>query len=168
MQQNEARQLISNAKFSTEPQLWLDLGCGSGTFTLALAELLPAGSRVIGMDKNKQQLPAAASNGNKIEFVQTDFSNELNLPQKIDGVLMANALHYIQHKDEMLARLKKLMPIFNLILIEYDTDRANPWVPYPIRFIELENFFEGASIVKLGERQSIYNRNKMYAAQVSF
>ena len=62
MTHQEAVNLISNLTIENTPQTWLDLGCGSGTFTLALATLLPNGSKVIGVDNQFQRLPKTAKN----------------------------------------------------------------------------------------------------------
>lgn len=48
----EAKHMFEPATFNLLPQTWLGLGCGSGIFTSASAELLPIGSRVIGIDQS--------------------------------------------------------------------------------------------------------------------
>ena len=55
-------------------------------------------------------------------------------------------------------------------LPEYDTERANRWVPYPIGRERLAAVFGAAgytSIRMLGSRQSIYRRAPLYAAAVA-
>ena len=53
----EAAGLIkSNSISQTEPEVWAELGCGSGTFTNALASILIFGSIIYAVDKNKSQL----------------------------------------------------------------------------------------------------------------
>ena len=39
-----------------EPGTWADLGAGAGAFTLALAELLPAGSAIYAIDRDRGSL----------------------------------------------------------------------------------------------------------------
>ena len=56
------------------------------------------------------------------------------------------------------------------IIVEYDTKKANPWVPYPIHFEHLQQLFwqEGyKQVVKRSERRSRYNAANMYCATVS-
>ena len=56
-----------------------------------------------------------------------------------------------------------------MIIIEYDTVRQNRWVPYPISFENLVQTFSAAgfsSIKKIGERNSVYRSEKMYAAVI--
>jgi hypothetical protein len=53
--------------------------------------------------------------------------------------------------------------------VEYDTDKSNPWVPYPISFATLERMFGDAgyaSVQLLGTRPSIYKRAPLYAVQI--
>ncbi len=140
---SDAKEMIASAKFTPESQTWLDLGCGSGTFTLALAALLPKGSKVIGVDKSVQKLPEQSSNGNSIEFIQQNISEVLNFNEEISGVLMANSLHYIKNQSEFIQQLKNLMPnSFNLIMVEYDSDIPNQWVPFPVFVTRLHKLFK--------------------------
>ena len=160
--------MLQAASFGPSPQLWLDLGCGSGVFTSALAELLPSGSQVIGIDKSFQYLPKSSANGVRISFVQADFSYAFKM-ERFDGVMMANSLHYMSEQENMIDRLALLMgSLPQFLIVEYDSDAANPWVPYPIKYAQLEylSLNKGWRITKLGERQSIYGAKKMYAAQI--
>lgn len=63
----DAIKLIEKGITGDELQLWADLGCGSGTFTRALASLLPVGSKVLAVDKERQDLP---------NFIQADLIND--------------------------------------------------------------------------------------------
>jgi hypothetical protein len=56
------------------------------------------------------------------------------------------------------------------ILIEYDTDKGNQWVPFPFSFARVRSLFGDAGfskIEKIGERQSLYRRDSIYAALIS-
>lgn len=171
MQISEAIALITEAELrSDNPAIWADLGCGSGVFTKALGHLLPAHSHIYAIDKQKQNLDQYLSNKVTIEFIQADFVSErLNLPL-LDGVLMANALHYVKDKKKFLERLQthfKASPSF--IIIEYDTMHSNPWVPYPLDEIHLIELFSQLGyehITKLGERPSRYGQGNMYASYI--
>jgi precorrin-6B methylase 2 len=66
MTPDDARALIAATPFAPGPQTWADLGCGAGAFTLALASLLPAGSTIHAMDRDRAalaQLPATRRSG---------------------------------------------------------------------------------------------------------
>lgn len=55
MKRQEAVNLIEKAiQYSDKPQIWADLGCGDGTFTHALAHLLPNGSHIYAIDAQAQ------------------------------------------------------------------------------------------------------------------
>jgi len=48
---------------------------------------------------------------------------------------MANSLHFERDKLAVLRFVRGyLRPAGRLVLVEYDTDRGNPWVPYPVSF----------------------------------
>jgi hypothetical protein len=138
--------------------IWADLGSGSGLFTYALAYLLPEGSVIYAIDK-KQVVPNnyPQSENSTIIQQQADFIIEdLSLPG-LDGILMANSLHYVQDKGSFL-------------IVEYNTEAANRWVPYPVSFNTLKNIFKIAgysSVTKLREKPSLYGRANLYAAYIS-
>ncbi len=140
------------------PALWLDLGAGDGAFTLALAERLGKGSRVLAVDRDPRALARLRARGGvtgvAVEAWEGDFTRELPLPLS-GGMLMANALHFVPRKRQatLLARLARhLEPGGRLVVIEYDLDRGNPWVPHPIarsRFPSLasDSGLVGAAVV---------------------
>jgi ubiquinone/menaquinone biosynthesis C-methylase UbiE len=158
MQQSEAIALIKKGITGEYPQHWADLGCGTGTFTLALASLLPPESFITAIDKSHQHLPAI-SNGIKIDFRKADFVNEPITLSPLDGMLMANSLHFVANKVKLIQQLESVFknnPKF--LIVEYDTTRSNPWVPYPISFQGLDNEFTGLGYqtLKLADSPSMF------------
>src|SRR5690348_818784 len=79
-------------------QHWADLGCGSGLFTQALAGLLPAGSRVHGIDTNPSLPQQTMPNGTSIIPLAADFIKDQLPLSALDGILMANSFHYVKDK----------------------------------------------------------------------
>ena len=46
---------------------------------------------------------------------------------------MANSLHFVRDKAQVLPLVRGLLrPGGHLVLVEYDADRGNPWVPFPV------------------------------------
>lgn len=136
MQQTEAINLIERGVSTKEMQRWADLGCGSGTFTIALAELLAPDSEIYATDLKRQSLPKMHK-GVNIHFKQLDFEREQLPYPELDGVLMANSLHYIKDKSRLIQQLA----VHRFIVVEYENRRANPWVPYPVNSAELAGIF---------------------------
>ena len=153
------------------PVRWADLGCGAGLFTLALASLLPAGSVIYGVDKNNPLKKQTTAGGVDIIPISADFVTDPLPFTNLDGLIMANALHYVKDKTAFIHRVKTFTgSSAGLLIVEYDTDTPVPtWVPYPLSFSSLTKLFTGAgytAVVKLTERPSIYGRAHMYAALV--
>lgn len=119
---------------------WADLGAGSGAFTLALADLLPPGSEIHAVDKDRRALDNQAASMKArfpdivIHYHTADFTHDLNLPL-LDGIVMANALHFVREKEPVLrALIRMLKPGGRFMLVEYNVDQGNTWVPYPLSF----------------------------------
>lgn len=168
MELQDAIQLI---KADYAAGTWVDLGCGSGLFTYALANLLPAGSTIYAIDQEPVRLTARANpTAQEIVPLQLDFIRERLPVAALQGVLMANSLHYVKDKPALLRRLaKQLAPGAQWVIVEYDTDAANTWVPYPVRRNVLQQLLadEGfPDISFLGERPSVYRSGSMYAVKV--
>lgn len=152
------------------PQYWADLGCGQGLFTEALASLLPAGSHITAIDMHQQHLAGIMGKQVSVAFKKADFTTaHMELPS-LDGILMANALHFVQDKMSLIRRLEQHMgDKAQFLIVEYDHSRPNQWEPYPIPFAELENHFSQLGydyIEKTGTRKSVYG-GEMYAAAIS-
>ncbi len=124
--------------------VWADLGSGTGAFTLALADLIGSAGQIYSVDRDanalKRQEQAMRSQYPEVpvRYTQSDFGRLLELPP-LDGVVMANALHFIREKDPVVKLIRGyLRPAGRLILVEYNVDRGNPWVPYPISYASWE------------------------------
>jgi len=169
--ENAITLINSSAINSTHPQQWADLGCGSGLFTHALATLLPKNSVIHAIDKNIRSFESFAVEGITVQKKQLDFvTADIDL-KDLDGILMANSLHYVKHKSSFINKLSAaLKATGNIIIVEYDTDKSNPWVPYPANFTTLQQLFKDQGfkqIIKLKEHPSVFGRANIYSAIIT-
>jgi SAM-dependent methyltransferase len=124
--------------------VWADFGSGRGAFTLALAELLGPGGAIYSIDRDAgalreqarllaERFPAA-----RLHPLAADFTHPTPLPlAPLDGLVMANALHFVpdRQKPAVVRRLKSyLKPGGRWLLVEYNVDRGNLWVPHPLAY----------------------------------
>jgi hypothetical protein len=105
--------------------------------------------------------------GATIHPIQADFTHPIELPP-LDGVLMANALHFVRDQAATLARIASyLRPDGHLLLVEYDLNAPVPWVPFPISFDRFRTLARQAGLadpVLVGTRRSPSTGITMYAA----
>jgi ubiquinone/menaquinone biosynthesis C-methylase UbiE len=120
--------------------VWADFGSGAGAFTLALADLLGSGGEIYAVDKDRSALKEQERAmrtyfpDTMVHYINADFTQRLALPS-LDGVVMANSLHFLRQKDAMLQLVRSyLKPGGCLLIVEYNADRGNMWVPYPFSF----------------------------------
>ena len=134
---------------------WADLGCGHGVFTEALLEILDPGSRIYAIDCDRRVIEALQRHlaGSPLvvpiwaDFTQQDIPGILD--PFLDGILLANSLHYARDAEAVLARLaKKLRPDGRVVLVEYDRRAANHWIPYPIGISRLDRLMQSAGLSK--------------------
>jgi SAM-dependent methyltransferase len=155
------------------PGTWADLGCGDGTFTLALAELLAPGSTIHAIDVDSAALQRIPSlrNGVRITRYRGDFT-DLPWPfSDLDGILMANSLHYVETPAAFIRACESQMkPRRRFLIVEYDTNESSRWLPYPVCQARLRALFERAgysAITLLGTRPSVYRRAALYAVSIA-
>jgi ubiquinone/menaquinone biosynthesis C-methylase UbiE len=126
--------------------VWADLGAGMGAFTMALADLLGPTTVIYAVDQDRSALQAQQRSMRErfpqiqVHYVQGDFTRRMALPP-LDGMVMANALHFVSNgeKAAVLSRLiNYLKPGGRFILVEYNVDRGNMWVPYPLAYATWE------------------------------
>ncbi len=136
---------------------WGDFGSGTGAFTLALAELLGPAAEIWSVDRDAAALDEQCRRMKRlfpaivVRFVIADFVHGLSLPP-LDGFVMANSLHFVPDQAAALARLVGMLrPGGRVVVVEYDADRGNAWVPYPIAFLRWQTLAAGAGLVDVRE-----------------
>ena len=134
---------------------WADIGAGDGAFTLALADLLGPGARIVAVVRDARALRhneravRARCPGVVFETMVADLSGPLELP-RLDGLVAANSLHFVarDRQVEVIAALAgHLRPDGRFVVVEYDADRGNPWVPHPFSSASWERLASAAGLV---------------------
>ncbi|GAB3715063.1 hypothetical protein GCM10027592_55340 [Spirosoma flavus] len=173
MQLQEAITLIQHEAITTDkPATWADLGCGTGLFSQALATLLPSASHIFALDTDPKALRSISDySGVFIEPICENFvTNEWPFAT-LNGLLMANSLHYVVDKPSFLRKAgQHLSENGCFLLVEYDMDTPNPWVPYPLSYASLTKLFEEAgysTIEKIHQMPSRFGRANLYGAYIS-
>ena len=155
--------------------VWAEFGSGSGAFTLALAELLGPGAQIYSIDKKKNALRRQVMEMGKsfpaihLQTITADYTRPLDLPP-LDGIVMANALHFQRNKEGVLQLIYHyLRPGGRLLLVEYNVDRGNIWVPHPLSYPSWKELVERNGFINtrlLSTRPSSFLR-EFYSA-ISF
>jgi len=154
---------------------WADIGAGEGAFTLALADLLRPGGRIVAVDRDARALRANEASVRarfpEVEFatLTADLTGPLALPE-LDGLVAANSLHYVARDRQIevvRALAGHLRPGGRFVVVEYDADRGNPWVPHPFSYPSWERLAESAGLIdtlRLGRVPSRF-LDAIYSAQ---
>jgi ubiquinone/menaquinone biosynthesis C-methylase UbiE len=151
---------------------WADLGAGEGAFTLALAELLGPGAHITAVDRDGGALRRLAEEmgrrypTTRLDVMIADFRRPLAL-DGLDGVVMANSLHFLRDKRDVLAAVRAMLrPGGRLIVVEYGADRGNPWVPHPFSYQRWESMAADAGFERTRRLGTLPSRylGSMYSA----
>ena len=149
---------------------WADIGAGEGAFTLALADLLGPGGRIVAVDRDAAALARARDAvatrfpATTLTTIVADFTGPLRLdvaggPAEsgggsddvgLDGIVAANSLHFVprDRQVEVVRTLAAwLRPDGRFVVVEYDADRGNPWVPHPFAFPSWTRMAAAAGLV---------------------
>ena len=123
---------------------WADFGAGGGAFTLALRELVGPDAIIYAVDRDRARLNelqgahrARFGDSKNLHILTADFSRALRSQgvPPLDGILMANSLHFFDDKEKILRHMRTfLKPGGILLVVEYNVDSGNMWVPHPLSF----------------------------------
>lgn len=164
--------LLARGVRQGEGGTWADLGAGTGAFTLALADLVGPHGVIHAIDRDRAALAelrrasVSAVPQAELRVRVADFTRRLDLAD-LDGVVMANALHFVEDKAPVLALVRGyLRHGGRLLLVEYDSDRGNDWVPYPMSFETWRALAAEAGFVDTRELATVPSRflRQIYSA----
>ena len=134
---------------------WADIGAGEGAFTLALADLLGPDGRILAVDRDRRALGRNEEAvrgrfpGVALETIAADLTGPLGLPA-LDGIVAANSLHFVRRDGQVAviaALAEHLVPGGRFVVVEYDADHGNPWVPHPFSYPSWERLAAAAGLV---------------------
>jgi ubiquinone/menaquinone biosynthesis C-methylase UbiE len=176
MTREEAIELIRPALPAAVLGVWADFGAGRGTFTEALAALLPKDSAVIAVERDSNCLNdlrrlASWAKGARIVVQNGDVQDLQGIPglaeQPLAGALFGNVLHYVPDPETVLTDLPPFMqPGASVVVIEYERRQASPWVPFPLPLDRLAVVARAAGLSvprEVGRRDSRY-QGELYCA----
>jgi len=164
--------LLAGGVKQGEGGTWADLGVGTGAFTLALADLIGPHGVIHAIDRDRAALaelrsafvssvPQAA-----LRVRHADFTRRIELSD-LDGVVMANSLHFVEDKAPVLGLVRAYLKHGGrLLLVEYDSDRGNPWVPHPMTFETWRDVAAEAGFVETRKLATVPSRflRRIYSA----
>ena len=139
---------------------------------MALADLLGPGAHITAVDRDAGALRHLAVemgrrfSATQVDTLTADFRRPMPL-SGLDGIVMANSLHFLRDKSPVLASVKAMLrPGGRLILVEYGSDRGNPWVPHPFTYARWERMAAEAGFERTRQLGTVPSRylGSMYSA----
>jgi trans-aconitate methyltransferase len=99
----------------------LDLGCGDGTLTTQLAELVPHGE-VVGIDSSQGMIDAARpKESSTLTFHRMDI-NELDFKERFDIVFSNATLHWVKDHERLLQNVRRALRVGGRLRFNFAAD----------------------------------------------
>jgi len=164
--------LLARGVTQGEGGTWADLGAGTGAFTLALADLIGPHGVIHAIDRDRAALAelrsafVSAVHQAELRAHNADFTRRLDLSD-LDGVVMANSLHFVDDKVAVVALVRGYLKHGGrLLVVEYDSDRGNDWVPHPLSFETWRDVAAEAGFVETRKLATVPSRflRQIYSA----
>jgi SAM-dependent methyltransferase len=115
----------------------VDIGCGCGASTIALARLVGAGGRVLGVDISAPMLARAAERlppGASVELVQADATTHPFPAGTFDLLFSRFGVMFFAEPERSFANLRRaLRPGGRLAFACWRAPRENPWLMLPLQ-----------------------------------
>lgn len=175
MNHDDHVRLIAGA-FSAPGGVWADFGAGAGAFTLAIRDLAGPDVDLYALDRDRSALVSLreamirAFPETYLHLLEGDIRQPPDLPP-LDGIVAANSLHYVDRKEQpaVLRRWNEpLKPGGRIVIVEYDSNNPNTWVPYPISIERLGRLTRDTGLpapALLATHPSRWH-GRIYAAQI--
>ncbi|MEL6269960.1 MAG: class I SAM-dependent methyltransferase [Chloroflexota bacterium] len=147
---------------------WADFGAGSGNFTRALRELTGESAVIYAVDKNRGALSRQNAD---VHTISADFARPIPELPPLDGLLVANALHFVRRQRDVIEQLAGyLRPGGSFLVVEYEVNMPRSFIPNPLpysKFVQVAAETGLDNIRQVGSRTSPRNGMTMYAAHAN-
>ena len=102
----------------------LDFGCGSGELLDAIHDVLPEGSKLIGIDSSEKVIEEAKNRYPFIDFHHKKFIDDLNFPDaSFDIVISVDTIECIPNKSTLLSEINRVLKKDGKVLaVHWDWD----------------------------------------------
>lgn len=120
-QKEWANKILSELSFNGSETI-LDLGCGDGTITNQLAEMVPAG-KVVGIDASEGMITTALKykKSTNVHFEQKDI-NEISYTDEFDCIFSNATLHWVKDHKLLLKNIFKALKNNGTLRLNFAAD----------------------------------------------
>lgn len=145
------RELLTDVAGIAAGMTCVDFGCGTGTFTLLLAEMLGATGRVYAVDKSPKMLEhiRAKNPPPNVTVIQSNVE-ETGLDDRIaDICLLSSILHEVKQSARLMAEVSRLLKAGGrVVIVEFKKDAEAPGPPKKVRISQeqLQRLCRGAGL----------------------
>ena len=106
------------------PETVVDLGCGTGHLTAALAGRWPSAG-IVGVDKSSSMLARAAKQGGEITWVEADIA-EWHPPREVDVIFSNAALQWLDDHRRLFPRLAGFLSPRSVLAVQMPDNGGEP------------------------------------------
>ncbi|MEM6282472.1 MAG: methyltransferase domain-containing protein [Chloroflexota bacterium] len=148
---------------------WADFGAGGGNFTRALRDVTGESAVIYAVDKNRGALSPQNAD---VHTISADFTRPIPELPLLDGLLVANALHFVRRQRDVIEQLAGyLRPGGSFIVVEYEVNMPRSFIPNPLPYSKFAQVVAAETgldhIRQVGSRTSPRNGMTMYTAHAN-
>jgi ubiquinone/menaquinone biosynthesis C-methylase UbiE len=111
----------------------LDVGCGTGSISKDIANIVGANGKVIGIDNTEHFITSGKTAYNSVQNLELIWVDlfDFNPEEKFDLIVSARVLQWLSNPKEALIKMKSLLkPNGQISILDYDHTNIN-WNPMP-------------------------------------